>query len=98
MAASLEHIIREARALSPGEQVELIGAVSQFLDRSYQQSSGAADFWEPKTIDELIDMQGVQPIQDITRLAVDEWLEDESADDVNSYIYGQRQLDRPRGV
>ncbi len=64
------------------------------MSQSYDQSSGATDFWEPKTIDQLIHVQGVQPIQDITRLAVDERLEDESADDMNAYIYGQRQAER----
>lgn len=40
--------------------------------------------------------QGVPVVRDVADLAVDFWPEDESADDINSYIYRQRYDDRIR--
>lgn len=41
--------------------------------------------------------QQVKPIRDITELVADFWPEDESADDLVTYIYEQRLEDRQRG-
>jgi uncharacterized protein (DUF1800 family) len=94
MAIGLQQLIGEAQALSPQEQVELISAVSQFLRRSYQQPPSTTDFWQPKSINQLIQAQAVLPVQDITQLAFDEVADDESADEMIAYMYGQRRADR----
>ena len=94
MAIGLQQLIGEAKTLSPQEQIELISAVSQFLRSSYQQLPSKADFWQPQSIDQLIQAQAVPPVQDITRLAFDESAEDEPADEMIAYIYGQPQADR----
>ena len=44
----------------------------------------------------LAKAQDVPVVRTVTDLAVDFWPEDESADDINSYIYGQRYDDRIR--
>jgi hypothetical protein len=96
MVDGVQQLIREAETLSLQEQVELISAVSQFLRRSYQQPLLTSDFWQPKLIDQLIQAQAVAPVQDITHLAFDELADEEPADEMIAYIYGQRQADRLR--
>ncbi|MBV9786670.1 MAG: hypothetical protein JOZ51_00730 [Chloroflexi bacterium] len=94
MAIGLQQLIGEAQTLSPQEQVELISAVSQFLRQSYQQPLSTNDFWQPQSISQLIQAQVVMPVRDIMQLAFDEAADDESADEMIAYIYGQRQADR----
>lgn len=93
MAIGLQQLIGEAQTLSPQEQVELISAVSQFLRQSYQPPS-TTDFWQARSINQLIQAQAVLPVRDIMQLAFDELADDESADEMVAYIYGQRQADR----
>ncbi len=45
---------------------------------------------------QLAEAQGVPVVKNVADLAVGFWPEDESADDVNSYIYRQRHDDRMR--
>ncbi len=96
MTIHLQHLISEAQALSPQEQVELIHAVSQLLRRSYEQPFSTTDFWQPKSIEQLVQTQAILPVEDITQLAFDEESEDETADEMVAYIYGQREADRLR--
>ncbi len=42
----------------------------------------------------LAEAQDVPIVRNVADLAVDFWPEDESADDINSYIYRQRREDR----
>lgn len=98
MAMNLQQLIGEAEMLSPQEQVELISAVSHFLRSSYQPPLPITDFWQPKSVDQLIQAQAVQPVQDIAQLPFDEGADDEPADEMIAYIYGQRQVDRLRAA
>jgi len=43
---------------------------------------------------QLAEAQNVPVVRNVADLAVDFWPEDESADDVNSYVYRQRYDDR----
>jgi Arc/MetJ-type ribon-helix-helix transcriptional regulator len=88
----LQNLVEAARELSPLEQLELISTISQSLHRNYQQT---ADFWEPKTLEQLIQAQQTQPITNIADLA-GSWPEEESVDDFIEYIYQQRREDRLR--
>lgn len=98
MAIGLQQLIGEAEMLSPEEQVELISAVSHFLRRSYQQPLATRDFWQPKSVTQLIQAQAVQPVGDIMQLPFDEAVDDEPADEMIAYLYGQRQADRLRAA
>jgi Arc/MetJ-type ribon-helix-helix transcriptional regulator len=92
MGTRLQNLIDAAQELSPLEQLELISTISQSLHRNCQQ---AVDFWEPKTLEQLIQAQQTQPITDIADLA-GSWPEEESVDDFIEYIYQQRREDRLR--
>ena len=95
MANNLQTLINSAQKLSVAEQVELIKAVSQFLSQNYTAVS-QTDFWQPHTIEEIVETQQTQPIEDIAMLQVDFWPEEETVDDFIEYVYHQRQEDRLR--
>jgi hypothetical protein len=88
----LQNLVEAAQELSPLEQSELISTISHSLHRNYQQT---VDFWEPKTLEQLIQAQQTQPITNIADLA-GSWPEEESVDDFIEYIYQQRREDRLR--
>lgn len=94
MTSKLQTIIESAQELSPLEQMELIRAVSQFLAQHYQQIMPAIDFWQPQTLEQILQAQPAPPVSDITALRADFWPGDESADDFIDYIYQQRAEDR----
>ncbi|RME69533.1 MAG: hypothetical protein D6784_18285 [Chloroflexi bacterium] len=93
MTTKLQELINSAQELSPLEQVELIRAVSQFLYQNYQQAFVATDFWQPPSLEEIVQSQSPPVIQDIATLLADFWPADETADDFTDYIYRQRQED-----
>lgn len=94
MAANLQQIIEDVRALPPEEQIELIGVVSQFLRRSYQHAVPPTDFWQAKTLDQLVEARATQPVRDIVNLVLEDWPGDEPVDDFITYTYQQRLADR----
>jgi hypothetical protein len=96
MTPRLRSIIDAIQELSPLEQLQLIEAVSEFLQRKYQQTLPSVDFWKPQPIEELARAQNKPPVTDISELVVDFWPEQETADQVIDYIYQQRQEDRLR--
>ena len=87
MTTSVERVFRAVQHLSPAEQLELIQAISQSLQRQYQPIN--ADAIPPS-------VKRTPPITDLTHLAADFWPEDESADDINAYVAQQRREDRMR--
>ena len=90
----LQAVIEAVQGLSPLEQLDLIQALSKSVQASYLGVSSTEDFWKPKTLEEHIRAQQPRPVIDIADLVADFWPEDESADDLVSYIYGQRLEDR----
>jgi len=96
MTTRLRTLIDAAQQLPPLEQLNLIRILSQSLYRNYQHMQSAEDFWEPQTLEQLIQSQRTPPITDISSLKGDFWPEDESADDFIEYIYQQRREDSLR--
>ena len=96
MNTKLQTLIEAAQELSPLEQLNLISVISQSLYHNYRQTQPAADFWEPPTLEQLVQAQQTRPITDIASLGGSFWPEDESADDFIEYIYQQRHEDRMR--
>lgn len=93
MTANLQTLIASAQQLSFFEQVELIRAVSRFLSQNYRMREPEPGFWQPQTLEDIIQTQQTQPVQDISALQVDFWPEQETADDFIDYIYQQRKED-----
>ena len=96
MSTKLQTLIEAIQELSPLEQIQLIGAISRSLSHAYQQLAPAADFWQPETLEQQAEAQGVRPVERIGDLAADFWPEDESVDQVIDSIYEQRRDDRLR--
>lgn len=88
MTTKLQTLIEAAQ--EPLEKLSLISIVSQSLYHNYQQTQTAVDFWEPQTLEQLIQAQQTKRITDIAKLGGDFWPEDESANDFIEYIYQQR--------
>jgi hypothetical protein len=93
MSTKMKSLIKAVRGLSPTEQLELIRAVTQFLDTSCRQEP-LGDFWKPKSIEEIADIQEKPAVSDLTKLAGDFWPKDESSDAFIDFVYTQRQEDR----
>ena len=99
MSNTLQTLIRSAQQLTPVEQIELINAVSQFLHQRYQQlpvpqsDTEQNDFWNPKSIEDIVANQQTKAVTDLASLKVDFWPEDESTDSVLEFIQQQRQED-----
>jgi hypothetical protein len=83
---TIQGVLDAAQELSPVEQLQLIQALSQALQRRYEQLSPMDTI--PATV------KRSQPITDLNQLAADFWPEDESADDINAFISQQRAADR----
>jgi hypothetical protein len=96
MTTKLKTLIDEVQELSPSEQLELIHVISLTLSHSYYDNLSKADFWQPMTLEQIVQAQQTPTIDNIDDLAVDFWPEDESVDDFIDYIYGQRNEDRWR--
>ena len=93
MSRKLQSIIDAAQELSPLEQLQLIEAVSEFLQLKYRPTEPTIDFWNPQPIEDLARAQNKRPVTNIAELAADFWPEEETADDVIEYVYQQRQAD-----
>lgn len=93
MTAKLQALIDSAQQLTPVEQVELINALSRFLDQNYHQESSITDFWQTKSTEQIIASQKIPPASDISALKADFWPNDESADDFIEFVQQQRQED-----
>lgn len=93
MSTKLEEIIDAAQELSPKERLDLINAISRSLQH-YWPDRIDSGFWRPIPLVEHADCQGTPVIEKIAELKADFWPEDETADDVITYIYSQRESDR----
>ena len=98
MSARVKSLIKSVRELSPGEQLELIRAVTQLLDLSRKHDLSGEDLRECKSLDEIEQSQPAAVVSSIEDLAVDFWPADEPVDGLIDYIYRQRQEDRPRSA
>ncbi len=96
MTTRVQTLIDAVQELSLLEQLDLISTISQSIHRSYQQAQPAADFWEPKKLEQHVQAQLTRPVTDIADLVADFWPEEESADDFIAYTYQQRREDRLR--
>jgi hypothetical protein len=91
MNTQLQSVINTALKLEAFEQLELIQAISESLQRNY---SSKMNFWQPQSLESTLQIQPTQTVSKIADLGADFWPENETADDIIQYIYQQRQEDR----
>ena len=94
MTARLQHIIDEARALSPEERIEAMQALSGDCPHSLR----SAAFWRPREIQDIAGEQQAPPITSIGDLTTDFWPGDESTDDLLEFVREQRHADGARNA
>ncbi len=86
---SVHTLLEAAQALSPIEQLDLIRALSQSLQRHYQHvlaSPGGSDAIPAH-------VRRTRPVTDLSELVAGFWPVDESADDINTFVAEQRAAD-----
>ncbi len=91
MSPQLQTLINEARGLNATEQMELISAISQFLQKRYRINN---NFWNAKTVKQHIEEQQIGITKSVSDLGVDFWPEEDSVDEFNEFIRQQRYDER----
>jgi hypothetical protein len=81
---TIEEVRAAARKLPPSEQFQLIQELLRGLERNYPQPGDAIP----------ANVRRAAPISDLAELAADFWPEDETADDINTFVDRQRAADR----
>ena len=95
MASDVEDILAAVRSLPPQEQQEVLRRLTESLVPDEQALDRANEnFWNSRTIDEIIREQQIAPIDDLRTLAFPDWPEDESVDEFLKFVYSQRHADR----
>ncbi len=88
MTTLLADLVKAAQALPPLQQLELIQALEHGLP------SGSYAFWMARSLDELARMQGIAPVVTIATLQADFWPQDETGEDIVTFVRDQRRHDR----
>lgn len=91
---TVQMVVAAAQQLSPTEQLEVIQAITRVLQQRYPNAtprpavSGEATIVLPATI------RRTPLVTDLRTFAADFWPEDETADEINTYLAQQRAADR----
>ena len=89
----IQRVVDTIRAWSPPEQLELLQAITKLLEDAYDAARTnqlqEAETQAPPA--ELIHHS--PPIVDLDSLVADFWPPSESADEINAFVYQQRQED-----
>lgn len=95
MTTDVDDILEAVHALPPDKQREVFESLARSLgnaDPSLAEASAA--FRSGRSIEELVQEQGVKPITNLDDLVMADWPEDETADDIINFIRSQREADR----
>ena len=95
MTTNVQDILKAARALPPHEQLVLLQGIAQSLAQALENPLAAAseEFRAQRPIEELAQERDVPVVTDMHALAMPEWLDDETADDLISFVQEQRAAD-----
>lgn len=92
MTSIVQTLLDTVEELSSVEQLQLIQAISHSLQDRYLASSDV-DKTSAAPMDTIpANVKRSRPVQDLAHLAADFWPEDESADDINTFIARQRAI------
>lgn len=94
MSPQLESIIKETQELDPDELRELMKAISGILRSKHRMHAKNNDFWNPKTLNQIIEEQNAKALNRLSDFVADFWPDEESVDEFIKYIYEQRREDR----
>lgn len=88
MQMKLQDLIDASQDLTPVEQIQLLNALTQSLYRL--QINKQREAMSPDSVHAF---NRTPPVTDLSSFIADFWPENESADDLNDFIYQQRQAD-----
>lgn len=92
MTTRVEDILEAARSLPPQEQLEVLKGLTQSLADAFSPlATASAQFWSRRSIDDLAREQHVPVVNDVAVLAMPDWPEDESVDELIEYVARQRR-------
>ncbi len=86
MTTTVHTLLEQIRRLTPDEQLEIIKGVAGLLHDQVGHSM--------PTPSAPLAIRHTAPMTNLDDLAADFWPEDESADDINTYIASQRAAER----
>jgi len=93
MTVQVQRVIETVRAFPISDQIEVLQAISENLQRNNTLEISSTEFWQSRSIEELARLQSAPVITDIGALAADFWPDDESADEFNNYVNERRRAD-----
>lgn len=88
MNTKMQEVLEEARQLPPLEQLELIRELSESLQSLVGEGVNSSNATNPNQI------LRTKPATNLDEYAADFWPEDESLDDLDSFIRQSRAADR----
>jgi hypothetical protein len=92
MTENLQAVIDVIERLSPNDQLEVIVTVSRGLQKQYQPNRVAMRIQEFAPVNLIpAEVRRSAPLKDLLQLKADFWPDDETADDINSYLEQQRR-------
>lgn len=94
---TVQAVVAAAQRLSPTEQFEVIQALMRVLQQRYVRSAAVPAEVSP-AFSLPPSVRRTPPVTRLTDFAADFWPEDETADDINTYIAQQRAADRMRDL
>jgi|SRR5579871_303684 hypothetical protein len=91
MTANVEDILKDARALSPYEQLELLQELAQSLAKTLSPIPGTPpEFWSGYSLEELAQQQNIPVVHNLQELVMPDWPEEDEVDDFIKYVKNQR--------
>lgn len=94
---TIQAVVAAAQQLSPTEQFEVIQVLTRVLQHRYVTSDTAPVATSP-AISLPPSVRRTPTITSLADFAADFWPDDETADDINTYIAQQRAADRMRDL
>lgn len=94
---TVQSVVAATQALSPTEQFEVIQALTRVLQQRYLGTVSFSVTQMP-IIPLPATVRRTPPVTNLADFAADFWPEDETADDITTYIAQQRSTDRARDV
>ncbi|NET55137.1 MAG: hypothetical protein F6K47_02725 [Symploca sp. SIO2E6] len=103
MKPQLQQAIDLAQSLSFIEQLELLKAVSNIVQRADVQQVDLLkmqnqDFWKTRSIKDLVEEQQPPKITDLSLLSIDFWVREEPIDEFLSFLHQQRQPEQLKSL
>ncbi len=91
MAVDLTYLIELAQKLPQQQKLKLIAALSNDMASQAHLEQASDEFWRPKSLEQIVREQQVQPVVSIAELSSDVWQEDENVEDFLEFMRQQRQ-------